>query len=645
MPASVSDSTSAPTSLPLAECAHLVRRLETAVQGLAQQAAVLGLPGLEGREWYEQLQRKLLPQLSGEPFVVAAVVGGTNIGKSVIFNHLAGVRASATSPLASGTKHPTCLVPRGFTTQHPLGEIFPGFELIPWSQAGAALDETDRHLLFWKPAPELPSNLLILDTPDIDSDAPVNWLRADRVRACADVLVAVLTQQKYNDAAVKQFFRKAAVEDKAVIVVFNQVLLPDDEQYWPKWLETFSRETGVQPDLVYIAPNDRRAAEENRLPFYERAWPVEDGRTATVATPSTPPVPRNLRDDLASLKFRDIKLRTLRGSLRQVVSTTDGAPAWLSEVRRRSAGFQDASTLLSMQQLARIDNWPSPPAALFVNQIREWWRLQREGWTKTIHDGYSRLGETVLAPLSWARQKLSGPTPDPAEAYLAQERQLMLQTIEELYAELTRLSQLGNELLRPRLEKLLSGTSRSDVLEQLSREQGSLNVTRELHEVVSQQMTRFRDESPGSFGLLKKLDTAAALARPVTSVALFAAAAGPAGHALAPFVSDAVAQSLLVHIVGDVAGGAGAMVVGETAISGTASGLRVLEARFRQLQTAFTSRRVAWFADFLRRHVLGDLHAELEAALQVPQSTEAREVEQVCAQLAALVQGATQRSA
>jgi hypothetical protein len=633
MPASVVDSAST-TSLPLAECAQLVRRLETAVQGLAQQAEVLGIPGLEGREWYEQLQRKLLPQLSGEPFVVAAVVGGTNIGKSVIFNHLAGVRASATSPLASGTKHPTCLVPGGFTTQHPLGEIFPGFELIPWSQAGAALDETDRHLLFWKPAPELPANLLILDTPDIDSDAPVNWLRADRVRACADVLVAVLTQQKYNDAAVKQFFRKAAAEDKAVIVVFNQVLLPDDEQYWPKWLETFSRETGVQPDLVYIAPNDRRAAEENRLPFYERPWPLgAEGGSTTASQPT----PRNLRDDLASLKFRDIKLRTLRGSLRQVVSEADGAPAWLAEVRRRSAGFQDASTLLSMQQLARIDNWPSPPATLFVNEIREWWRLQREGWTKTIHDGYSRLGETVLAPLSWARQKLSGPTPNPAEAYVAQERQLMLQTIEELYAELTRLSQLGNELLRPRLEKLLSGTSRSDVLEQLSREQGNLNVTRELHEVVSQQMTRFRDESPGSFGLLKKLDTAAALARPVTSVALFAAAAGPAGHALAPFVSDAIAQSLLVHIVGDVAGGAGAMVVGETAITGTASGLRVLEARFRQLQTAFTSRRVAWFADFLRRHLLGDLHAELEAALQVPQSPAARDVEQVCAQLAALI--------
>ena len=48
-------------------------------------------------------------------------------------------------------------------------------------------------------------NLVILDTPDVDSDAPVNWQRADAVRQAADVLVAVLTQQKYNDAAVKQF--------------------------------------------------------------------------------------------------------------------------------------------------------------------------------------------------------------------------------------------------------------------------------------------------------------------------------------------------------------------------------------------------------------------------------------------------------
>ena len=65
----------------------------------------------------------------------------------------------------------------------------------------------------------VPENLLLLDTPDIDSDAPVNWRRADTIRRTADVLIAVLTEQKYNDAAVKQFFRMAVEADKPVGVI------------------------------------------------------------------------------------------------------------------------------------------------------------------------------------------------------------------------------------------------------------------------------------------------------------------------------------------------------------------------------------------------------------------------------------------
>ncbi len=83
------------------------------------------------------------------------------------------------------------------------------------------------------------------------------------------MLVAVLTQQKYNDAAVKQFFRKAAAADKPVIVCFNQCDLEADREYWPQWLATFCDETGAQPELVYVAPYDRLAANELRLPFYE----------------------------------------------------------------------------------------------------------------------------------------------------------------------------------------------------------------------------------------------------------------------------------------------------------------------------------------------------------------------------------------
>jgi hypothetical protein len=596
-----------------AHCAGQARRLATALKELEERGRILQLAPLDGREWYELLRRKLLPQLTEDPFVVAAVVGGTNIGKSVIFNHLAGCRASAVSPLASGTKHPVCLVPEGFEARHDLSQIFTDFELIPWADADASLESSERHRLFWKSAPQLPPNLLVLDTPDIDSDSEVNWLRADCVRHCADVLVAVLTQQKYNDAAVKQFFRKAAEEDKAVIVVFNQCLLPEDEAYWPKWLETFTRGTGIAPELVYLAPNDRRAAESNRLPFFPRRWPAPEGGER----PSSDEHPRNLAADLTELHFVEIKLRTLRGSLKHLLSVEHGAPAYLEEIRRRSESFADASRLLSTQQLSRVDNWPSAPPQVLVDEIRRWWRSQRQGWTKRVHDAYGTVGEGILWPVRWARRQLAGDPVDPRETYRATERDVMLQALEKLYEELGRLSQLGNDLLRPRLESLLAGATRTTLLERLRSEHSALDFEAELRDVVHGQMLAFRAENPKAFDLLRKLDSAAAVARPMTSVVLFVAA-GPVGHAFTPAVTDAAAQSVAAHILGDIAGGTGAVVVGETALTGTAGGLRLLEARFRQLQGAFTARRVEWFAEFLRRNILGQLHEELHQAASIP---------------------------
>src|SRR5262245_40122801 len=84
--------------------------LHRARAGLRPMAAAVGIEPPDGEEWYELLERKLLPQLAAEPFLVVAVVGGTNIGKSALFNHLAGEVASRVSPLAAGTRHPVCLV-------------------------------------------------------------------------------------------------------------------------------------------------------------------------------------------------------------------------------------------------------------------------------------------------------------------------------------------------------------------------------------------------------------------------------------------------------------------------------------------------------------------------------------------------------
>jgi hypothetical protein len=617
--------------IPFATCAAEIGRLAQALELLERAAEPLQIPPLARREWYETLRRKLVPQLAEQPFIVAAVVGGTNIGKSVIFNHLARGRVSATSALASGTRHPVCLVPTGFETRHDLAAIFNGFELAPWTEPDAALENCPEHRLFWKTSPDLPPNLLVLDSPDIDSDAEVNWLRADNLRHCADVLVAILTQQKYNDAAVKQFFRKAASEDKAVIIIFNQCLLPEDEEYWPLWLDTFCRETGIKPDLLYVSPNDRRAAESNRLPFFERRWPQADQDQHAKTQPADADgTPRDLARDLSEMRFDEIKLRTLRGALSQVLAPTTGAPFYLTEIQLRSNAFEDAARLFSMQELARIDNWPAAPTSLLINHIREWWRTHRQGWTKTIHDIYGSVGKTLLKPIVWAKNKLVGSPGDPSASYRESEREVMLQALDSLYAELTRLSQLGNDLLRPRLEALLAGASRANLINRLTAALGALDLEAELGLIVAAQMQLFRVENPGTFGIFRKLDAVAAAVRPMTS-AVSLAYGGTLGHAVAG------AQSLAVHIIGDIAGATGAVVVGETALSGTAGGLRLIEARFRQLQAAFTASRVAWFVEFLDQNLLGNLHAELSTAASLTNTPEFAEVTETLVRLGKLV--------
>ena len=605
-------------STPYRSCAETVRRLHAAAVELECAAELLQLETLAGREWFELLRQKLLPQLDDDAFLVIAVVGGTNIGKSVLFNHLAGCRASATSPLASGTKHPVCLVPPGFDERHDLAAIFEGFQLEEWTSPEAALVERAEHQLFWRTSEQTPENLLVLDTPDIDSDAPVNWQRADHIRRSADVLMAVLTQQKYNDAAVKQFFRQAAAEDKAVIVIFNQCQLPEDDQYWPLWLETFSSETRVDPELVYIAPNDRAAAEENRLPFYERSPKSPGFPKSRGFAPEDEE--RSLLDDLSRLHFQEIKLRSLRGSLNQLLSRETGAPAYLAEVEQRSGEFQAAAARLSGESVAKIKDWPAVANKLLVDEIRRWWKRKQEGWAKQIHSFYGAVGQGVTWPYRFARRRIAYDQTPPLEVYRNNEWEAILKTVEEVFDKLTWMTESGSRLLRPRLETVLAGKSRSELLERLKKEHQEVQLDVELEQVVAAEMDAFRSSSPELYKFYRQLNNVSAAVRPVTSVVLFTLGWGPAGHVVAPFVADAAAQAV-VPIVADLAGGATAAIAGETALAGAAGrGTGFLQAKFQRLQAAFTARRAGWLAGLLKEHLLGTLPEDLQKAADVPQS-------------------------
>ena len=601
---------------PFQRCAVAIDQLHRALVALEERSGLLQLEPLAGREWFELLRQKLVPQLRDDAFLVVAVVGGTNIGKSVIFNHLAGCRASATSPMATGTKHPVCLIPPGFEKTHDLQAIFESFKLYEWKDSDQSLTDTDEHMLFWRESDSTPPELLVLDTPDVDSDAPMNWLRADAIRRSADVLIAVLTQQKYNDAAVKDFFRKAAEEDKAVIIVFNQCLLPDDEEYWPAWVGTFCGETGIKPEAVYIAPNDRKAAEENRLSFFERQWPAVTDRDVDQSNP------RSLTDDLAKLRFHEIKFRTLRGSLKHFLRDDRGVPLWLRELKRRSEEFSSAAEKLSSESVAKIRNWPPIGNDLLVDEVRRWWKSRQQGWARKVNGFYDTVGGVVTAPFRFARDKISGPPADPIDSYREREWSAILQTVDEVYEKLEFMAESGADLLKPRLQQMLAGKSRADLLEKLRSDHEQVNFEVEIEQTVDSEMRAFEEGSPDLYAFYRQIHNLSAAVRPAASVVFFALGAGPAGEAVAPLVAETASQAIAT-VVADFAGGTVAAVAGEKAVSEAAGkGSGFLQAKFQRLQTTFISSRVNWLVERLKNDLLGSLPEEFDLIASIPRSEE-----------------------
>ena len=307
-----------------------IRDLCTAVEQLEHDAADLGVTAnIQTANWHQSLFQHLRPRIEGQPYLLVAVVGGTNTGKSMVFNQLAGASASRVSHIACRTKHPVCLVPRHFLRNNDPAQLFPGFKVRQWKSDNDALADSDENLLFLREdaAGRQSPNLLLLDTPDVDGCLKEHWDRAQLVRQAADVLVGVLTDQKYNDEAVRRFFCEAAEADKPVIVVFNMVDWSNKRNCCDDWLRQFRDEAGVEPLHVYAAPRDERAGEELSLPFY----PLSPGAT-------------DLRTDLADLQFGKIKIRTFRGALRQVLDADNGVPRFLDEIRQKSTEYVRRAT-------------------------------------------------------------------------------------------------------------------------------------------------------------------------------------------------------------------------------------------------------------------------------------------------------------
>lgn len=568
--------------------------MAAAVRALEPLASELGLQEPRGASWEGALFQKLVPQIQHEPFLIVAVAGGTNTGKSVIFNHLAGGLVSRAHPNATQTRHPVCLVPQNFSQRSDLADVFPDFELRPWTNENDPLADGPDQSLFVRedPVGRQPARLLLLDTPDVDGTLKTNWRRADLVRHAADVLVCVLTQQKYNDAAIREFFRAAAEAEKTVIVVFNMVQWPRQRELCRGWLEQFASETGVHPAAVYAVPWDPEAADQNRLPFHPLSERAAD-----------------LREDLAELQFDSIKIRSLAGSLRRVVDDADGLPAFLEAIDLRAAEYAGARDLLDHDIRKQDVELPDLPRRLVWDEIWKWLECRRTRFDRWIHGTYRTLSDMVTS--LWRR--------DPAET-LDDFRRAEFERLQAALAakldQLERLRRGGNAILSRELAAVLGGLERSQLFAELQRRHASAPlVTDGYRQFIHEQLDAFERQNPALVKGITGALVATAVIRPAISVGL--AVVGAHGVELA-------AGHWAISWVGDVAVGTATAAAGEAVTVPT--GQLALAALLSGLFARFYLERVKLLTKTLDDLVLGpvvDRLNRLAAASDDPQRQQA----------------------
>ena len=588
-----------------------------ALAALEPLAASLGAADPAGMEWHGQLFGKLAGQVAREPVLVAAVCGGTNTGKSLIANSLVGAAMSRSVPEAARTVHPVASLPQGLAGRIDLDGLFPGFTPVAWTSDADALDTAHADRLVWREdqTGRQPGRLILLDTPDIDGTLRENWHRAELVRNAADVLVAVLTQQKYNDAAVRDFFRAAAQARKGIIVVFNMVDWPRQRERLGGWLATFKAETEAEPLAVYACPHDFVKAEAGRIEFF--AVPELTGVAPAPAPGGATDAPADLAAALAGSDFDRLKREAMRGALEVVLDERSGVGSWLDGFEDRARGWQAARQVLASDALVRVE-LPTAPREVVWNEIWAWLEPRRSTLDLTVSKAYRIAGGGVI----WAARAvgLARSEMQQREDFSAREFRVLSQALTDFIARLEDACH-RDERLAGILSRRLVQADRAAWYADLERRHAALPiVSDDFRAFVRGELDRFARESPEMVRWIVRGLDVGAVARPAITVGL-----GLAGAAVVPAAAaTAGGLTTLVHHVGDVVVGTAATLMGEGALGLTMAGLKPL---LERLFAGWSAERGRVLAETLHDVVLGDAVEELDrlaTAAARPEVAEAR---------------------
>ncbi|PFG19952.1 GTPase family protein [Serinibacter salmoneus] len=271
--------------------------------------------------------------LSAEHTVVA-VAGATGVGKSSVFNALAGSDLARTGTMRPTTSHAMALVSE-------VADLSAGSTaLLEW------LGVPDRHE---RPVTAAsPDGLILLDLPDHDSVVAEHRERADHITDRADLLVWVTSPQKYADDVLHtRYLKPLAGSDTRVVVLLNQSdrLSPDQARECREDLERLVRADGVDARVLTGSALDGDGMDSLAQ---DVARAVRSRETARLrATGEVATAARSLLGELPSLVEGAAAAQHAREHLVEVLEEAAGIPRVV-----------DAVGAATVRDAARATGWP-----------------------------------------------------------------------------------------------------------------------------------------------------------------------------------------------------------------------------------------------------------------------------------------------
>lgn len=392
-----------------------LQRLDTAIRDL--EGAVASQPALvaalfdDTRDWRKLLTFKLLPQLAARDVLVAAVAGGTNTGKSTVFNLLAGASLSPVRATAAATCRPLLAGSPLRFDQGLAGKLVPGLQARLQTRDTDPVDrDTPQDVLFMKACEQLPDFLVLLDVPDVDSIDLVNWEVAENIQAVCDVLIAVLTGEKYQDDKVIEYFRQAAGSGRMILPVMNKADTAGDYEVARAQLADFREAVGLDETACFAVPHNFDLMETCDQPI--------------IPLSGTPPL-------RAYLEELDV-VETKEGVYRQTLAHFgDQTADFLERLDTLSARFASVEGLFRHRAAAMAATYDPEPDAKVGRLLHEYIKERRGRLSRTMGNVGSAIYDRI-APASrfvgrMVQRRLSlssipsPPTPDEVRANHARE--------------------------------------------------------------------------------------------------------------------------------------------------------------------------------------------------------------------------------